>query len=86
MTKEINSDHQIQQSHGPEEKISKPTHITHWTISLKITKNQEPLMDVKHSEKLYSVFGGHLIFLNFPPRKWEGYFAYSSAVGGYLHL
>ncbi len=30
---------------------------------------------VKHSEKFCSVFGGHLICINFLYRKWEGYYA-----------
>jgi hypothetical protein len=41
---------------------------------------------IKDWEKICSVFGGHLIFINFPPRKWEGYYASSSIVTGLLHL
>jgi hypothetical protein len=41
---------------------------------------------VKHSQKICSVFGGHLIFINFPPKKWGGYYAYSSIVRGFFHL
>jgi hypothetical protein len=37
-------------------------------------------------EKISSVFGGHLKSINFSPRKWEGYYAYSSRVGGELCL
>jgi hypothetical protein len=33
-------------------------------------------------ESIYNVFGGHLMSINFPSRKWEGYYAYSSMVGG----
>jgi hypothetical protein len=33
-------------------------------------------------EKIYNVFGRHLMSINLPPRKWEGYYAYSSMVGG----
>jgi hypothetical protein len=33
-----------------------------------------------------SVVGGHLIFIDFPPRRWQGYYAYSSIVVGFLHL
>jgi hypothetical protein len=40
---------------------------------------------IKHSKKICSVFGGHLKSINFPPKKWEGYYAYSSIVGGFLH-
>jgi hypothetical protein len=40
---------------------------------------------IKHLEKNCSVFGGHLISINFPPRNWERYYAYSSIVGGFLH-
>jgi hypothetical protein len=31
---------------------------------------------LKHLEKICSVLGGHLISMNFPPRNWEGYYAY----------
>ncbi len=41
---------------------------------------------IKDLEKICIVFGGHLIFINFPLRKWEGYYAYSSIVAGFLHL
>jgi hypothetical protein len=41
---------------------------------------------VKHLEKICSVFGGHLISINFLPKKSEGYYAYSSIVEGFLHL
>ncbi len=44
------------------------------------------IQKVKHSEKFCSVCGGQLIFMNFPPRNWEGYYAYSSKVGGKLWL
>jgi hypothetical protein len=41
----------------------------------------------KQSEKICSVFGGHLLVsMNFPPIKGERYYAYSSIVGGFLHL
>jgi len=40
----------------------------------------------KHLEKRCSVFGGHLISINFSPRKWEEYYAYSSIVRRSLHL
>jgi hypothetical protein len=40
--------------------------------------------EVKHLEKNCSVFGRHLISINFPLKKWEGY--YSAIVGGFLHL
>jgi hypothetical protein len=40
----------------------------------------------KHLEKRCSVFGGHLISINFPPRKWEEYYAYSSIVRRFLHI
>jgi hypothetical protein len=42
----------------------------HWYI--------QKLNDSKHLEKICSVFGGHLISINFPPRKWEGHYAYCS--------
>jgi hypothetical protein len=35
---------------------------------------------VKHSKKICSVCGGHFISMNFPPRDWEGYSAYSPRV------
>jgi len=35
--------------------------------------------------EICSIFGGHVILINFPPRKWEGDYAYS-IVGGFLHL
>jgi len=41
---------------------------------------------VKHLEKIGSVCGRHLIFMNFPPKNWEGYYAYSSRVRGKLSL
>jgi hypothetical protein len=41
---------------------------------------------VKHSRKICSVCGGHLISINFPPRNWEGYYAYLSRMGGNLCL
>jgi hypothetical protein len=44
------------------------------------------LFIVKHPEKICSVFGRHLISINFLLRRWEGYYAYSSIVGGFLHL
>jgi hypothetical protein len=40
---------------------------------------------LKHMKKICSVFQGLLIFINFPPSKWEGYYACSSIVGGFLH-
>jgi hypothetical protein len=43
-------------------------------------------MVVTHSKKICSVCGGHLISMNFPPRNWEGYYAYSSRVGEKLCL
>ncbi len=43
--------------------------------------------NVKHSEKICSVFGGHLIIsINLPSTNWEGYYAYSSRIGGKLCL
>jgi hypothetical protein len=44
------------------------------------------ILRVKHLEKICSVCGGHLIFINLPPRNWEGYYAYSSRMGGKLCL
>jgi hypothetical protein len=41
---------------------------------------------VKHSEKICSVCGGHLICINFPPRNWEEYYANFSRMGGKLCL
>jgi hypothetical protein len=38
------------------------------------------LFIVKHLEKIGSECGRHLIFMNFPPRNWEGDYAYSSRV------
>jgi hypothetical protein len=32
-------------------------------------------------ENVCSVCGGHLISIIFPPRNWEGYYAYSSRMG-----
>ncbi len=37
-------------------------------------------------KRICSVFGGHLLSINFPHRKWEGYYAYSSIVGEKLCL
>jgi hypothetical protein len=37
-------------------------------------------------EKNCSVCGGHLISMNFPPRNWKEYYAYSSRLGGKLCL
>jgi hypothetical protein len=42
--------------------------------------------DINHSKKNCSVFGRHFISMNFIPRNWEGYYAYSSKVGGKLCL
>jgi hypothetical protein len=41
---------------------------------------------VKHSEKICNLCGGYLISMNFLSRNWEGYYAYSSRVGGNLCL
>jgi hypothetical protein len=41
---------------------------------------------IKHLEKICSVCGGHLVSMNFHPRNREGYYAYSSKVGGKLCL
>jgi hypothetical protein len=51
-----------------------------WSVSVRLRTN------VKHLEKICSVFGGHLISINFPPRNWEAYYAYSSRMGGKLCL
>jgi hypothetical protein len=37
-------------------------------------------------EKICNVCAGYLIAMNFPPRNWEWYYAYSSRVGGKLCL
>ncbi len=47
-----------------------------------VAKNKQNLSSlcewhVKHSEKICGVCGGHLISMNFPPRNWEEYYAYS---------
>jgi hypothetical protein len=39
-----------------------------------------------YEEKFCSVSRGHLISMNFPLRNWEGYYAYSSSMGGKLCL
>ncbi len=36
---------------------------------------------IKHWERSPSVLGGHLISINIPPRKEEGYYTYSLRVG-----
>jgi hypothetical protein len=42
---------------------------------------------IKHLEKISQVYGGkHLIFMNIPPIKEEGYYAYSLRAGGILHV
>jgi hypothetical protein len=46
--------------------------------------NISRLGDLKYSEKLCSVCGGHLISMTFPHRNWEGCSAYPSRVGGKL--
>jgi hypothetical protein len=48
--------------------------------------NISRLGDLKHSEKLCSVCGGHLISMTFLPRNWEGCSAFSARVGGKLCL
>jgi hypothetical protein len=37
-------------------------------------------------EKILSAFGGHVISINIISRKEEGYYVYSSRMGGNLHL
>jgi len=37
-------------------------------------------------KRICNVHGRHLISLNFPPRNWKAYYAYSWRVGGKLHL
>ncbi len=44
------------------------------------------IQKVKHSKKICSVCGGHLISTNIPPRNWVGYYAYSSKVARKLCL
>jgi hypothetical protein len=46
----------------------------------------QPFIQVKHLEKLSCVCGRHLISINFSPRNWEGYYAYSSRMGRKLCL
>jgi len=41
---------------------------------------------IKHLVKICNVCGGHFTSMNFPPRNWEGYYAYSSRVGRKLCL
>jgi hypothetical protein len=48
--------------------------------------SSERHIPIKHSEKICSVCGGHLISINLPPRNWEGYYTYSSRMGGKLCL
>ncbi len=38
--------------------------------------------DINHSEFFCIVCGGHLVSMNFIPKNWEGYYSYSSKVGG----
>jgi hypothetical protein len=59
-----------------------------WTqyINPKVMHWEFNFTNGKHLEKRCSVFGGHLISINFSPRKWEEYYAYSSIVRGSLHL
>jgi hypothetical protein len=40
---------------------------------------------IQHWRK-FVVCGQHLTSINFPPRNWEGYYAYSSRMGGKLCL
>ncbi len=54
-----------------------------------ITCNVTPpssLTLLKHFQKILSVCRGHLLSMDFHPRNWERYFAYSSRVGGKLCL
>jgi hypothetical protein len=44
------------------------------------------IFTVKHLEKICSVCGRHHISINFSRRNWEGYYAYSSRIGGKLCL
>jgi hypothetical protein len=44
------------------------------------------LYAIKHLEKICNVCGGHFTSMNFPPRNWEEYYAYSSRVGRKLCL
>ncbi len=59
-------------------------HYNQWTCE--ISNIQPKPNHVKHFEKISSVFGGHIKSINFSPREWEGYYAYSSRVGGELCL
>jgi hypothetical protein len=43
---------------------------------------RHPKKHIKHSEKICSVCGGHLISMNFPLRNCEGDYVYSSRAGG----
>jgi hypothetical protein len=42
--------------------------------------------NIKHLKKFLNVCGGQLMSMNFPPRNWERYYAYSSRVEGKLCL
>jgi hypothetical protein len=54
-------------------------------LKCQIHVNSTLIVDWKAlEENLY--LEGTLISINFSPRKWEGYYAYSSIVGGSLHL
>jgi hypothetical protein len=44
------------------------------------------MQNVKHLQNICSVCGEHLLSINFPPRNWDGYYAYSSRMGEKLCL
>jgi hypothetical protein len=68
------------------------THVLTICMHLLSTGHQVPCLltylqgnHVNHLEKICSVCGGHLVSINLS-RNWEGYYAYSSRMGGKLCL
>jgi hypothetical protein len=56
-------------------------------VHLKTFTSNKKNPSLKHLEKICSVFEGHIISINFPPRNWEGYYAYSSRLEeNYVYL
>jgi hypothetical protein len=53
---------------------------SHWELCWLLVKTHKAVGEI------CSLFRGHLIFINFPPQNWEGYYAYSSRIGGKLCL
>jgi hypothetical protein len=58
---------------GKESKVQQLSRCSHGAV---FESNLKSSNKVKHSEKICSVFGGHLTSINFSPKKWEGYYPY----------